>query len=93
MEKKKANSVTGHVVSTKMNKTVTVEVVRSVKHPRFGKFVKKKCKFKAHDEKNQAELGDKVLICETRPISKTKCWRMAKILVKAKEVGVAEEVL
>lgn len=82
MEKKKINSVTGHVVSTKMNKTVTVEVVRSVKHPRFGKFIKKKGKFKAHDEKNQAELGDKVLIYETRPISKTKCWRMAKVLVK-----------
>ncbi len=82
MEKKKINSVTGHVISTKMDKTVTVEVVRSVKHPRFGKFIKKKCKFKAHDEKNQAELGDKVLIYETRPISKTKCWKMAKILAK-----------
>lgn len=94
MEKSKAkiNSVIGNVVSVKMPKTITVETVRSVRHPRFGKFIRKKRRFKAHDEKRQAGLGDKVLIYETRPVSKTKCWRIAKVLSKTKDVDVAVDV-
>ena len=85
MKKAKINSVVGQVVGVKMDKTISVEVIRSVKHPRFGKFIKKKCKFKAHDEKNQAKLNDKVLITECKPISKTKYFVMSKILGKASE--------
>jgi small subunit ribosomal protein S17 len=74
----------GLVVSNKMDKTVTVTVERKVKHPIYGKFVKKTTKFHAHDEKNECTIGDLVRIMETRPLSKTKRWRLVEVLEKAK---------
>jgi small subunit ribosomal protein S17 len=74
----------GLVVSNKMDKTVTVTVERKVKHPIYGKFVKKTTKFHAHDDKNECTIGDLVRIMETRPLSKTKRWRMVEVLEKAK---------
>ncbi len=67
-----------------MEKTVTVAVERKVKHPIYGKFVKKTTKFHAHDEKNECSIGDTVKIMETRPLSKTKRWRMVEVLEKVK---------
>jgi small subunit ribosomal protein S17 len=67
-----------------MEKTITVAVERKVKHPIYGKFVKKTTKFHAHDEKNEAKPGDVVRIMETRPMSKTKRWRLVDIIEKAK---------
>ena len=74
----------GIVTSDKMDKSVVVAVERKVKHPKYGKFVKKTSKFVAHDEKNICNVGDLVSIMETRPISKRKCWRLVEILEKAK---------
>ena len=74
----------GKVVSNKMQKTITVTVDRKVKHPIYGKFVNKTTKFKAHDEKNEAGIGDTVRIMETRPLSKNKRWRLVEIVEKAK---------
>lgn len=74
----------GVVVSDKMEKSIVVMVERKERHPKYGKFVKKSSKFHAHDEKNECNIGDKVLIAETRPLSKTKCWRLVEILEKAK---------
>ena len=70
----------GEVVSDKMDKTVVVRTVSRVPHPRFGKIVKQVAKFHAHDEKNEAKTGDKVRIAETRPLSKTKRWRLVEVL-------------
>ena len=70
----------GEVVSDKMDKTVVVRTVSRVPHPRFGKIVKHTAKFHAHDEKNEAKTGDKVRIAETRPLSKTKRWRLVEVL-------------
>jgi small subunit ribosomal protein S17 len=75
---------TGRVVSNKMDKTIIVRIERKVKHPKYGKFVKKATKFSAHDEKNDCNIGDKVRIMETRPISKDKCWRLVEIIERAK---------
>ncbi|RMG79650.1 MAG: 30S ribosomal protein S17 [Bacteroidetes bacterium] len=75
---------TGVVVSNKMDKSVVVLVERKVKHPKYGKFIKKSKKFVAHDEKNECGIGDTVRIMETRPLSKTKRWRLVKIVEKAK---------
>ncbi|HPE95810.1 MAG TPA: 30S ribosomal protein S17 [Bacillota bacterium] len=74
----------GKVVSSKMDKTVVVLVEDNVKHPLYGKIVRKSIKFKAHDENNEAGEGDRVMIMETRPISKDKHWRLLKIIEKAK---------
>lgn len=74
----------GVVTSNKMTKTITVAVERKVKHPIYGKFVKKTTKFHAHDDKNDASIGDVVRIMETRPLSKTKRWRLVEILEKVK---------
>lgn len=74
----------GLVSSDKMDKTITVTVSRKVKHPIYGKFVKKSNKFHAHDENNTAGVGDTVRIMETRPLSKTKRWRLVEIIEKAK---------
>jgi small subunit ribosomal protein S17 len=74
----------GVVTSNKMVKTITVEVERKVKHPIYGKFVKKTSKFHAHDEKNQCTVGDVVRIMESRPLSKTKRWRLVEVVEKAK---------
>lgn len=74
----------GKVVSNKMDKTITVAVERRFKHPIYGKFVKKTVKFKAHDEKNVCSEGDIVKIMETRPLSRTKRWRLVEIVEKVK---------
>ncbi|MFZ9687129.1 MAG: 30S ribosomal protein S17 [Chitinophagaceae bacterium] len=84
VERKLRKTKTGIVSSDKMNKTITVAVERKVKHPIYGKFVKKTTKFHAHDEKNEAKPGDVVKIVETRPLSKTKRWRLVEIIEKAK---------
>lgn len=75
---------TGIVVSNKMNKSIVVSVERKVKHPIYGKFIKKTTSFMAHDEKNESGIGDVVRITETRPLSKNKCWRLTEIIEKAK---------
>ena len=74
----------GIIVSDKMDKSIVVAVERKVKHPMYGKFVKKTSKFVAHDEKNECKMGDTVRIEETRPLSKTKNWRLVEILERAK---------
>lgn len=74
----------GIVTSDKMDKTIVVAVSERVKHPLYKKIVNRTKKFKAHDENNTAGVGDKVLIAETRPLSKDKCWRLVEIIEKAK---------
>ena len=74
----------GVVKSNKMDKTITVSVERKVKHPIYGKFVKKTTSFHAHDGKNECTIGDVVRIMESRPLSKTKRWRMVEVVEKAK---------
>lgn len=74
----------GVVTGDKMDKSIVVSVERRVKHPKYGKFVKKTSKFFAHDEKNECHVGDTVRIMETRPLSKLKNWRLVEILEKAK---------
>lgn len=75
---------TGVVTSNKMDKSIVVSVVKRVKHPMYGKFVLQTKKFVAHDEKNDCNIGDTVRIMETRPLSKTKCWRLVEIIERAK---------
>ena len=75
---------TGKVVSDKMDKTVVVAIERFVQHPLYQKGVKHTVKFKAHDENNEAHIGDTVQIVQTRPLSKDKCWRVVQILERAK---------
>jgi small subunit ribosomal protein S17 len=74
----------GRVTSNKMTKSITVTIDRKVKHPIYGKFMNKTTKFMAHDEKNEAGIGDTVRIMETRPLSKSKRWRLVEIVEKAK---------
>ena len=75
---------TGLVVSNKMDKSISVVVTRKVKHPVYGKYISRTNKFMAHDEKNECGIGDKVRIQETRPLSKSKRWRLVEVLEKAK---------
>ena len=84
MERNLRKERTGVVVSNKMDKSITVAVKRKVKHPMYGKFVNKTTKFVAHDEKNDCNPGDTVKIAETRPLSKTKRWRVVEIIERAK---------
>ena len=84
MERNLRKERIGVVVSDKMQKTITVLVERKMKHPIYGKFVKKSTKFKAHDEKNDCHIGDTVRIMETRPLSKEKRWRLVEIIERAK---------
>ena len=84
MERNLRKERTGIVTSDKMDKTITVTVERRVKHPKYGKFVKRSSKFMAHDEKQESGIGDTVKIMETRPLSKTKCWRLVEIIERAK---------
>ncbi|MBR1834656.1 MAG: 30S ribosomal protein S17 [Bacteroidales bacterium] len=84
MERNLRKERVGVVVSNKMDKTIVIKVERKVKHPLYGKFVKKSTKFMAHDEKNECNIGDTVRIMETRPLSKNKCWRLVEIVEKAK---------
>ena len=74
----------GVVTSNKMDKSIVVSVVKRVKHPMYGKFVLQTKKFVAHDEKHDCNIGDTVRIMETRPLSKTKCWRLVEIIERAK---------
>lgn len=74
----------GVVTSNKMEKTITIAVERKVKHPIYGKFVKKTSKFHAHDEQNECSIGDLVKIAETRPLSKLKRWRLVEVVEKVK---------
>ena len=74
----------GTVVSDKMQKSITVSVETKYKHPMYGKFIKKSTKFVAHDEKDECGIGDTVKITETRPLSKSKRWRLVEVLEKAK---------
>ena len=84
MERKLRKERIGLVSSISMDKSIVVSVERKVKHPRYEKFVKKTSRFVAHDENNNCNIGDTVSIKETRPMSKTKCWRLVKIIEKAK---------
>ena len=83
---KTVRTLTGRVVSDKMDKTITVLIERRVKHPIYGKYVKRSTKLHAHDETNQCHIGDKVTIRETRPLAKTKSWALVEILERAVEV-------
>lgn len=84
MERNLRKTRIGKVVSDKMDKTITVAIEDHVKHPLYGKIAKKTVKFKAHDEKNECNIGDTVKIMETRPLSKDKRWRLVQIIEKAK---------
>jgi small subunit ribosomal protein S17 len=84
MERNSRKERVGKVVSNKMQKSITIAIDRKVKHPIYGKFMKKTTKLMAHDEKNEAGLGDVVRIMETRPLSKNKRWRLVEIVEKAK---------
>lgn len=86
MERSNRKTYRGTVISDKMDKTITVIVETKKTHPIYGKRVKYSKKFKAHDEKNEAKIGDKVLIMETRPLSKTKRFRLVEIVEKAVEL-------
>ena len=81
------NEKVGHVVSTKMAKTIIVEVTRRVQHPLYKRTINKRKKFYAHDEEGRANLGDVVRIIECRPLSKLKRWRLADIMRRAPQVG------
>jgi len=76
---KQARTVTGRVVSDKMDKTISVQVVRRVKHPIYGKYVIKSTKVKAHDENNECKVGDLVTVAEHKPFSKTKTWSLVRV--------------
>ncbi len=84
MERNLRKTRTGKVVSDKMNKTIVVAVEDNVKHPLYGKIVKRTYKLKAHDEENACGIGDTVKVMETRPLSKDKRWRLVEIIEKAK---------
>ena len=84
MERNNRKVREGIVVSDKMDKSIVIKVERKMKHPIYGKFLKRSTKFMAHDEKNECCIGDRVRIMETRPLSKNKCWRLIEIVEKAK---------
>ncbi len=84
MERRNRKTRVGRVVSDKMDKTIVVAVETFVRHPLYGKSVKRTTKFKAHDEENICGIGDRVKIMETRPLSKHKRWRLVEIIEKAK---------
>lgn len=85
-ETKVVRTLTGKVVSDKMDKTVTVLVERKVKHPVYGKIVRRSNKFHAHDENNEFKVGDTVVISESRPLSKTKSWVVTALVEKSRQV-------
>jgi small subunit ribosomal protein S17 len=82
-ERKQRKVMRGVVVSNKMQKTLVVRVDRKVRHPVYEKFVSKRTKLYAHDEKGEAQMGDVVEVCQTKPLSKTKCWRLVRVVQKA----------
>ena len=81
-----ARTLSGKVISDKMDKTITVMIERRVKHPVYGKIINRSTKIKAHDETNQCRIGDVVTIKETRPLSKTKSWTLVEVVEKAAEL-------
>lgn len=89
-ERPKPRTVTGTVVSDKMDKTITVRDERLVKHPLYGKYVRRSTKYLVHDGRNEAEAGDRVEIVLTRPMSKTKHWRLLRVLTRSGERHQAE---
>ena len=84
MERNLRKTRSGRVVSDKMNKTIVVAVDSKIRHPLYGKIIKRTYKLKAHDEHNECQEGDRVMVMETRPLSKDKRWRLVSILEKAK---------
>ncbi len=84
MERNLRKERTGVVISNKMDKSIVITVDRRVKHPIYGKFVKKSTRLMAHDQQNSCNIGDTVKIMETKPLSKNKCWRLVEILERAK---------
>jgi small subunit ribosomal protein S17 len=84
VERNTRKTLVGKVVSNKMDKTIVVAMEDSVKHPLYNKIVKRTVKFKAHDENNECNIGDRVRVMETRPLSKDKRWRLVEIIEKAK---------
>src|SRR6266576_3130960 len=86
LESKAARSLEGRIVSNKMNKTITVLIERRVRHPLYGKIVTRRTKLHAHDEANESKEGDLVRIEECRPLSRTKSWRLVKVLERARPV-------
>lgn len=82
----RARTLTGKVVSDKMDKTITVLIERRVKHPLYGKYLSKSSKMKAHDENNDCSIGDTVTIAESRPLSKSKSWALVNIEERATEI-------
>ena len=86
MAETKARTATGKVVSDKMDKTITVLVERTEKHPLYGKFVRRSTKLHAHDENNECQIGDTVKVVETRPYSKSKTWNLVQVVSKAAAV-------
>ncbi len=84
MERNLRKTRVGRVVSNKMDKTIVVAIVDNVKHPLYNKIVKRTYKLKAHDENNECQIGDRVKVMETRPLSKDKRWRLVEIVEKAK---------
>lgn len=80
---KRLRTLTGRVVSNKMNKTIAVEVERLVKHPRYGKYIRRTTKLLAHDENNESRQGDTVTIAECRPLSRSKSWRLVAVVERA----------
>ena len=93
MERNLRKTRTGTVVSNKMDKTIVVAVVDNVKHPLYGKIVKRTYKLKAHDENNECNIGDRVKVMETRPLSKDKRWRLVEIIEKAISFVAIKEYL
>lgn len=84
VEKNLRKTLTGKVTSNKMDKTVTVAVVHNIRHPLYGKILRRTYKLHAHDENNECNIGDRVRVSETRPLSKSKRWRLVDIIEKAK---------
>jgi len=83
---KQPKTLSGQVVSAKMNKTISVLIERTVQHPLYGKYMRRSTKLLAHDEKNECKEGDIVVIESSRPISKRKSWRLQKVVTKAQEI-------
>ena len=84
-QEQSARAILGKVISNKMNKTIVVQIERKVKHPLYGKYVKRFSKMYAHDEENSCQVGDLVMIQQTRPLSKTKRWILVKIVKKEEQ--------
>jgi len=85
-ESKVSRIVVGRVTSNKMDKTITVAVERQVKHPLYGKYIKRTTKMHAHDEANECSIGDVVEIQQSRPLSKSKCWQLVRVVERTNEI-------